>query len=260
MGIAKTSRTELKKHLIGLGLLKGDNVVVHCRLLSFGFIEGGPATVIDLLLDIIGSNGTLAVPAYTLYLTQSDVYDPLTTPSGAVGPLAEELRKTHQTYRTLCPLHNHVICGPLREHFCKLPGTDSLGEQSDFALMESLDFKLVLLGCSYAEGATFLHHLETVCQVPYREKIILQRQIRTDAGTHPIDVKYYALKSSGSTAETWGENFDVLKTYSPLVEIIKTQPCPYGTSYCGGLKEIKATITSLLSHSPYALVKATENG
>ena len=45
-----------------LGLEKGDVVLVHSSYKSFGGVEGGPQTVIDALLSILGEEGTLIVP------------------------------------------------------------------------------------------------------------------------------------------------------------------------------------------------------
>ncbi|MCC6144952.1 MAG: AAC(3) family N-acetyltransferase [Candidatus Hydrogenedentes bacterium] len=48
-----------------IGLQPGDAVGVHSSLSSLGQVEGGPDTVIDALLDVIGAEGTLIFPTYS---------------------------------------------------------------------------------------------------------------------------------------------------------------------------------------------------
>lgn len=59
------NRSELLSGLRSLGLRRGDNVVVHCRLSSFGHIEGGAGTVIDALQRTITREGTIVMPTYS---------------------------------------------------------------------------------------------------------------------------------------------------------------------------------------------------
>ncbi|MBA7555354.1 hypothetical protein ES705_48015 [subsurface metagenome] len=45
---------ELVNGVKELGLEKGDVVLVHSSFKSFGGVEGGPQTVIDALLEVLG--------------------------------------------------------------------------------------------------------------------------------------------------------------------------------------------------------------
>jgi len=51
--------------LRGLGLRAGDHVVVHSRLSSFGYVEGGADTVIGALEKVLSPQGTLVMPTYS---------------------------------------------------------------------------------------------------------------------------------------------------------------------------------------------------
>ena len=64
-----------------MGLRNGDVLLVHSSLSAFGYVEGGPDTVIDALLEVVGKAGTLIMPSFT-DVNKVDVtgYDPLTTP------------------------------------------------------------------------------------------------------------------------------------------------------------------------------------
>jgi aminoglycoside 3-N-acetyltransferase len=66
MNIPTTSADDLRAHLHALGVQTGDHVTVHSRLLSFGYIDGGVASVFEMLREVVGPQGTIVVPTYTL--------------------------------------------------------------------------------------------------------------------------------------------------------------------------------------------------
>ncbi len=114
----------LKKDLISgfekIGLKKGDNVIVHTSLKSFGFVCGGPQIVIEALLETVGETGTILMPAQTwknldptagvhweepqewwdLIRQNWPAYDKNITPTNTMGAVAEMFRKW-VTYETL---------------------------------------------------------------------------------------------------------------------------------------------------------------
>lgn len=55
------TRDRIRDDLAGLGLAPGDTVMFHTRLSAIGYVPGGPQTVIDALLDVVGPTGTLLV-------------------------------------------------------------------------------------------------------------------------------------------------------------------------------------------------------
>ncbi|MBS7633995.1 AAC(3) family N-acetyltransferase [Candidatus Bathyarchaeota archaeon] len=55
----------MKRGLQQLGPKKGDIVIVHSSLSSFGFVEGGAETVIDVLLETVSEEGTVIMPTYS---------------------------------------------------------------------------------------------------------------------------------------------------------------------------------------------------
>ena len=53
----------LRRELCQLGLSVGMTVMVHSSLGQVGWTVGGPVTVIRALLEVIGTTGTLVMPA-----------------------------------------------------------------------------------------------------------------------------------------------------------------------------------------------------
>jgi len=53
----------LRREFSDLGLQRGMTVMVHSSLNKVGWTVGGPVTVIRALLDVLGTAGTLVMPA-----------------------------------------------------------------------------------------------------------------------------------------------------------------------------------------------------
>src|SRR5580704_1043975 len=64
-----------------LGVVAGMTVMIHSSLGQVGWTVGGPVTVIRALLDVIGSTGTLVMPAES-----PQVSDPSTWNDDRVNP------------------------------------------------------------------------------------------------------------------------------------------------------------------------------
>jgi aminoglycoside N3'-acetyltransferase len=251
MPIPAFSRDELFTHLSGLGLRKGMHVAVHSRLISFGRIEGGAEAVFSVLREIVGSEGTLVFPTYTLSLDDQAPYSPLETPSQGMGALAELARKHPDSQRTLSPMHSHVSIGARTEEIMSANSLRSLGEGSAFAAMEGADFSLLLLGCSFHEGATFIHHVEAVIGVPYREWIDLPRLVKKpDGSTHGVSCQYYARRES----ETLDTDLSGVEHRIRKERIGKSKDINSRVSYLVKLSELHRCIEQMLAESPYSLM------
>lgn len=74
---------DLQRGFIDLGLRKGMYVEVHSSLSSFGHVEGGAATVIAALKNILTNEGAIIMPAFPiskrLELTDEDIRNGLVT-------------------------------------------------------------------------------------------------------------------------------------------------------------------------------------
>ena len=86
----------LENNLAALGVQAGDLLVVHSSLSSLGWVEGGEHTVIEALLECLGPQGTLFMPALSLgYFgprRPPPLFDPATTAS-VVGRIPESFRR-----------------------------------------------------------------------------------------------------------------------------------------------------------------------
>jgi len=99
---AQLDRAALVRDLNGLGVPRGGLLMVHSSLRSLGHVAGGAPTVIDALLQTLGPDGTLVLPAFTYPLSRDPdfVFDPVHTPS-LMGAISDAGRRHPEARRSL---------------------------------------------------------------------------------------------------------------------------------------------------------------
>lgn len=150
----------------GLGLRDGDRVVVHSSLSSLGHVEGGAETVVDALLETVGSDGSVGVPTFTRY---DEPYDPAASPS-TTGAVTEALRQREDAVRSPHPTKSISAIGPdasrlLAEH----DPENSLGPGSPLHRLVDAGGKILLVGVDHTANSA-LHVAERLAKVPYRDQ------------------------------------------------------------------------------------------
>jgi aminoglycoside 3-N-acetyltransferase len=252
MPIPLTTEADLREHVAALGIRRGSNVVVHSRLLAFGR-SPAPATVNEVLRDAIGDDATLVVPTYTFDTSPERPYDPGRTPATNVGALSEYVRTLPGAVRSLSPIHNHAAVGPRARLMREAPPTSSLGPGTDFDVLFRAGFSLLLLGCGFNQGCTYLHHVEAMVGVPYRKWTDLDRVLRDSATgkEESVKVRYYARES-----EHLRSNFDVVEAPLAARGALRSAPAVLGRSFLVTLADLDACAREMLAADPYALVAA----
>ena len=111
----KLDKNYIKEQLIKVGLKKGDTVLVHSQLLKVGIPEEDVFDLgkyyLDIILEIIGDDGELVLPAFTYSYCKNKVFSPLKDIS-SVSSLANTCIRNHIGYRTLDPIFSYVIVNP----------------------------------------------------------------------------------------------------------------------------------------------------
>lgn len=108
MGIV--TKNELVQCFHSLGIRSGSVLEVHSSLSSFGYVEGGADTVIDALIESVGEEGSIFMPALRLSpnlpLTEADKSMKITSKikilpenrdKSAMGTIADTFRKRNDT-------------------------------------------------------------------------------------------------------------------------------------------------------------------
>jgi aminoglycoside 3-N-acetyltransferase len=150
-------RDEIVRLLEGFNL-RGNQVVVHASLSSFGHVEGGAPALCAALLEAIGDGGTILLPAFTYGETLSGVtpvrpvaYHPDLPVSRVIGAVAEAFRHVPGVLRSSHPTHSFCAWGrQAREVLSTQRDNNPLGPIKKLNVVQG---QVLLLGVSLQAAA-----------------------------------------------------------------------------------------------------------
>ena len=190
------TKQDILKTLSEVGIEKGDVVQIHTSIKAIGYIEGGPQTVVDALLEAIGPEGTLVAPTFVFARKEMDnpLVDPLTEP-GDVGCINEAVRKHPQAVRSIAYTHSFAAIGPKAEWICGAdPRLSPFDLKSTFGRLLESDPKILLMGVAYTH-CTAGHFCEYLSDVDYRYTYPLpMRILHPDGSIEQITTIQYSPK------------------------------------------------------------------
>ncbi|WP_407571193.1 aminoglycoside N(3)-acetyltransferase [Deinococcus altitudinis] len=178
---APRTRASLLADLRALGVQPGMTLMVHASMSRLGWVAGGSVAVVQALLDAVGEQGTLAMPAFTGDLTdpaywqrppvppswhevireQTPAFDPAVTPTRMMGRVAETFRTWPGTLRSDHPHASVCARGPLARQITDGHQLeDSMGEGSPFARLYDAGASALQLG---TDRNSSLHLAEHRC-------------------------------------------------------------------------------------------------
>lgn len=161
------TKASLIQDIQNCGVRSGDSVLVHSSLSKIGFVEGGPKTVVDALLEVIGENGNLLMPTspnaglQLEYIQALSVFD-VAQDKSKLGAISEYFRNLPNCLRSAHPTEPVSCLGPDAEYFT----STHFGEetpytaQSPFYKVSEKGGKILYLGVTLDNAGTNLHTLE----------------------------------------------------------------------------------------------------
>jgi aminoglycoside 3-N-acetyltransferase len=153
------------------GLEAGDACFMQAAMSAFGGFEQGPDTVLAGIDAVIGPEGLVAMPSYSLtgpaieHLAAGPVFDVRTTPS-RMGAISEAFRTRPGTLRSVHPTHPTCARGPEAEAI--VAGHESastpFGEGTPFPRIRDRGALQLFFGCG--TGAITMYHSFECVRVP----------------------------------------------------------------------------------------------
>lgn len=174
------TKKSLVRFIKNLGVQEGDTLLVHSSLSATGWVCGGAETVIQALLEVVGSTGTLVMPTHTASNTEPShwsnppvppswwqeirdtmpAFDPVKTPSYQMGSIPELFRTWEGTFRSNHPVGSFAARGQKAQFLVdEHPFEEMFGEHSPVGKLYEVGGKILLWGVHY-DRCTSLHLAE----------------------------------------------------------------------------------------------------
>jgi aminoglycoside 3-N-acetyltransferase len=172
-------RDQLAVDLRALGLRRGQDLLIHCSLSRIGWVDGGAATLLSAILEVVGPAATLVVPTETTWnsltsnafraateglyaaerarhIARMPGFDPASTPSAGMGALAEYVRTRPAAYRSSHPQTSFAAIGPGARTCTSIHDLDChLGDRSPIGWLYAADAAILFLGVEYSACTAF---------------------------------------------------------------------------------------------------------
>ena len=174
---APYTRGKLIQDFTNLGIEKADMLFIHSSFKSLGAVDGGAGTVISALEEVVGQDGLILMPSFSLLPSREErvaSWDVATTPS-TVGWLTEFFRQMPGTYRSDHYSHSIAARGKdaaafVADHLRREgyqspwdhhPWGKTYGTHSPMFRAYKSDAKLLMIGVDY-QTSTYIHFVEVI--------------------------------------------------------------------------------------------------
>ncbi len=157
----KYTAKEIVDAMKSIGLKKDAVVMVHCSWNEFYNCSDKPINLINEILNVIGPNGTLLMPAYPL--NKSSVFNVKRSATGA-GILAETFRRYPGVRRSINVRHSVCAIGAMADYFLSEhhQGETCWDEKSPFFKLSQVGGLVFDLGLGKYWPGTFVHCVEAL--------------------------------------------------------------------------------------------------
>jgi aminoglycoside 3-N-acetyltransferase len=228
---------DIVKGLKALGLAKGDRVMVHSALSSFGTVKGGADAVIDALLAVVSPTGTVLMPTFG---NSDPAFNPRKSETN-LGVIAQTFWRRKNALRSRHPAASVAAIGTDAKYFVEGHETAATahGENTPYMKLVAKGGKILLLGVDL-DRMTLLHSIETLAKLPYLRPITksfvdANGKTRTKiwpyfAGPHRDFIGLQSwLRSKGLVKETIigtcrTKLFDAVALFEALQERLRSEP------------------------------------
>jgi aminoglycoside 3-N-acetyltransferase len=225
--------SSLKNDFETLGIKPGLILIMHSSLSEIGWTVGGPVAVIQALMQILTTEGTLIMPTFSgdnsdpaqwenppvpkswwnIIRNEMPAFHPEITPTRGMGRIIEAFRKWPNVIRSNHPVSSFAAWGKYareitRDHELSV----DLGDNSPLARIYDLNGKILLVGVSHSNNSS-LHLAE------YRS-VYQGKQYSTNGTSMLLNgkrkwVEWNELNHDSEDFEQLGNDFESSINYNP---------------------------------------------
>lgn len=234
------SKEQLVCDLKNLGINEGDVLLVHSSFKGLNCQDITPDEIIDALLEAIGEEGTLLMPALSYIGVNADnPHFDVNETKTCVGIIPEIFRKRHAVTRSVHPTHSVSAMGRHKSEMTLKHCLDMtpVGMNSPFMQLPKYGGKILMLGCSLLPN-TFMHGVEEYARASYPLNKEMTTYTLCGNGGLPYEKKYYTHNFKG-----------LVQRYDRISEILDSNELKEGKALNG---------KAYLIDSAALLIKASE--
>lgn len=182
------TRDALQSHLLHLGVVPGDVLMVHASLRAVGPVVGGASVVVQALLDALGAQGTLvAYVDFEPFFSEQDIadkQDAIPVFDKRIAQAARDHGVLHETMRTWPgalrsdhPDAGVVAIGAQAEWItADHPFQYGYGEGSPFEKFVHAGGRVLMLGAPL-DTITLLHYAEHMARISNKRRCRYRRRM-----------------------------------------------------------------------------------
>lgn len=253
------NRAQMAQALEQAGLECGDVVFSHSNVGYFGYPEEGRTadavfqTILGAFQDVIGEEGTLIVPTFTLSFCKGEAFDPDNTPS-TCGVFTEMLRLHPDAYRSHDPIFSVAALGRHAEELTADVPVECFGKESFWDRF--LQAGGVICNLNLDAGSTFIHYVERCLNVPYRyDKLFTGIFLRKGQSRKGVAIYFCQDLSNPDTVAAF-EPFSALAMKRGLVRSVRVGR---GATVCFRAADVYTLIEDELKRNPWLLTASAQS-
>ena len=248
------SYENIVESLKNIGLVKNDKIFIHSNIGFFGKLKNCFDSTDyyrefkKAIIEVIGIDGTLAVPTFSYSFTNNEIFDFSKTPS-TCGIFSEMIRLDPESTRSIDPNFSVAAIGRDAKFFTDNMPKHSFGPDSFWDRFLKNDGKIC--NFNFDSGSTFFHFVEKTINVPYRYdkkfsgKILKNNKIMEENWFHFVfdhEKKIY-----------W-PNFEKFNKKAIELGLVKISNLGKGQITCIRTKDIFTLIQNELKNNPTFLI------
>lgn len=167
------TKSDIIDKLKKVGIQKDDNIFIHSNIGFFGKLENANSSeeyckiFKDAIFDVIGEDGTLIVPTFSLSFCNNQIFDKQKTLSFECGIFSEFIRQQKKSNRSDDANFSVCAIGAKSHYFTKEVSEHSFGIDSFWDRLWQKNGKICRFNMN-PDYNTFIHFVEKKLNISYR--------------------------------------------------------------------------------------------